>query len=147
MPDNKGKYAPKDIKQSEGRKPKAEAEDSSAPKEKPKLSAKDWLKGTGAGIGTKSQFGVEVARWDADSELAKKADNVLKQEAKNPYKKNRRLDQWDEEYDMGRLKKVRTGKEEDQGPSGTENPFQKWSKSKESREKSKSKFKKSREGK
>ena len=132
MPDKRGKHGQNKRKLHKSKDSKPPIEDSSTPKDKSKLklSAKDWLKGAGTGVGAKSQFGVEIARWDDDSELAKKADAVLKEEAKNPFKKKRRLDQWDEEYDMGRLKKVRKGKEEDDGPRTTENPFQKWANNK-----------------
>jgi hypothetical protein len=66
---------------------------------------------------------VDVARWDDDSDQAQRANKILKVETKNPYKPQ---DKHDQEYDMGRLKKMKTKKEEDQWTSSARNPFQEW---------------------
>jgi hypothetical protein len=69
-----------------------------------------------------------VDRWDesgASESERKRADTLLAAEARNQKPFKRRPDKYDEEYDMGRLKKVKA-KAADAGADGTPraNPFQ-----------------------
>lgn len=105
------------------KKPEKVTEKPTNEKQKQKVESfgadvKEWLKGD-KGVGP---YGVPVKKWDStEDETANKADKLFR--SMKP--KSKRRDRYDEEYDMGKVKKVKSKKGGRRGLGSQKNAFQK----------------------